>query len=169
MDAVDAFPEKAHHRSLGICALCALKYDSRLFGIQIFDRDKGQPAGASMAFQHLVLELSAHRHDLFKQLRHTLTVKIIMGQGAYPRQLFFLSGFVKYFFSIFDLIFCHLTADFHALLVQLHQLAVNPVYFIPERRQIHERFLHLYFLLLVLAQFAWNLKFCTYYFHEKIV
>ena len=43
--------------------------------------------------------------------------------------------------------------------VQLHQLAVNPVYFIPEREQIHERFLHLYFLLLILAQFAWNLKF----------
>ena len=71
--------------------------------------------------------------------------------------------------SLIHILFCHLTADFHALLIQLHQLAVNPVYFIPERRQIHERFLHLYFLLLILAQFAWNLKFCTYYFHEKIV
>ena len=71
----------------------------------------------------------SHGHDLLKQLRDPLAVKIIVRHGAHPRQLFLLPDLIKYVLSRFYFIFCNLTAHIHPLFVKLHDTAVDPVDF----------------------------------------
>ena len=125
MKTIDGFAEIFIHGSLRICTFRSLKYNSCLLRIQFIDTNERKFTKASFFCQHLILQLSAHGHDLLKQFFHTVAVKLVMCLGFHLSDLFFLTRSVKYLFSGFDLILCHLLADIHSFFIQIHDLSVD--------------------------------------------
>ena len=127
MECIDILAKKFPHGCLGIGTFRTLIDHSGTLGLQFIHTDEGESAFTAMGCQQLVLELSAHGHDLFKQFLHAVAVEIIMGQCLDSGDLLLLSLFVKYFFAGLYFIFRHLSADIHALLIEIHDLPVNGV------------------------------------------
>ena len=127
MECIDILAKKFPHGCLGIGTFRTLIDHSGTLGLQFIHTDEGESAFTAMDCQQLVLELSAHGHDLFKQFLHAVAVEIIMGQRLDSGDLLLLSLFVKYFFAGLYFIFRHLSADIHALLIEIHDLPVNGV------------------------------------------
>ncbi len=142
MEAADLLPEITHHRRLGIGAVRSLKDHPRLPRIEFIHADKRKPAESSFFRQHLILELSADGHNLFKQFRNTMSVKIIAGKRPEMGQFFHLPLLVKHLLARLDLIFRHLCRNPHSPLIQRDDLSVDLVDPLPKLTQIFHFFLH---------------------------
>ena len=127
MEAVHIFPEIFKHGHLGISALRPLENHSGLLYLQLIHINEGQSAAHSLSRQPIVLQLTAHGHDLFKQFLYPMGIKLIMRQTADFTQFLFLPRLVQHFLPCLDLIIRHLRTDLHPLFVQLYDLFIYPI------------------------------------------
>ncbi len=127
MKAVDSVRKIPFHGHLRISALRSLKYNAYLLCIKGIHTNKRKSPAASVLRQNLVLKLSAHSHNLFEQFADSLSVKSIVSHIPHSVQLLCLPCPVINFFACRKLCRRNLRTDFHARLVKLHNLSVNPV------------------------------------------
>lgn len=83
--------------------------------VDLIDPGKGQAARHALPGQQLVLQLSAHGHDLLKQFLHPMPVKIVVGKPAQHFQLLKLSVPVQDLLPVGNLVLRHLSADLHSI------------------------------------------------------
>ena len=110
---------------MGISALGPLKNDPCLPCLQLVHPDEGKPSQSPGLHQFSILHLSAHGHNLLKQLLHPMGIEGIMSERPHRFQLFLLPLFVKYLLSRLYLVISHSAANLHAPLVELHDFCVN--------------------------------------------
>ena len=137
MKAADPLSKILVHRHLGVGALRSLKHHSRLLCLQSVHPNKGKLVQSPLLCDELVLELTAHGHNLLKKLPHPMAVKGVVRQGLHLSDLFLLPGLVKNLLSRLDLVFCHILTDRHPLFIQLHDILVDCVKLSPKLQQIH--------------------------------
>ena len=77
--------------------------------------------------QQLILQLSAHGHDLLEQFPDSLSGEVAVRHRPGFGQLLLFPDPVVYFFPGLDLIFRHLSADVHPLLIQPYDLLVDGI------------------------------------------
>ena len=117
MEILGIVSEKGFHGYLRVRALHALKNDLFMFYRKTLHRYKIHFVRDPMLTQHLVLPLSAHCHDLFKQFRNSTSRKICRGKSGDLFQFAFFPLFIQNFFSGADLVFRHLFRQLHSLLI----------------------------------------------------
>ena len=83
--------------------------------------------GLSMCRQNTELPASRNRHHLLIELPDRLPVEIRIKIGRYRIELLRLPYRIKYRFTGFDLILCHLFAEVHPLLVKLRNLMIQHI------------------------------------------
>ena len=80
MKAVNPVPEILMHGCLGIGSLCSLENHSCLLCFKLVNLNKRKLIQTSSLRQKLILQFTAHGHDLFKELFNPMTVEIVMGE-----------------------------------------------------------------------------------------
>ena len=121
------FPKIFQHGCLIISTFHSLKYHTCTIKIQLIQSDKGKSSQNSFLRKTLVLQLSAHAHQLFKKLPDPFFVEICRHLFRYCCQLLILSCLIKYLASVLYLIFCNSFADFHTSLIKRGDLVIDHI------------------------------------------
>ena len=119
--------KKLKGRPVSVGALHALIRHPRSGRPNCFDHLESGVNSLAVPGQQLVLALPADRHQLGKQLLYRLAVKVAVGHRAHRFQLLAFPLPVVHGLTRLYLVFRHIRADFHALLEQADQLAVDLV------------------------------------------
>ena len=130
MERGDLIAKILLHCSLTVCSFHALEHYADILFLQLIHTDKRQAACHTVFLQQLILQFTAHRHDLLKQFFNPVTVEVVVCHIFCLFNDFFFTFLIKHLFAGADLVLCHFSADLHTLLKKLRHLTVNGVYLI---------------------------------------
>ena len=114
----------------------ALVHDTGL-GIQPLDLLKRQFQALSVFRQDLILQLTAHRHELFKHIPYTVTIEIAGSHLLHCLQFLLLTLPVQDFLMILDLVLGHGTTNLLSLFEQCYQLTIHLIDLLSQLYQIY--------------------------------